>query len=547
MKSVFALLSLITLACFFITPSTPAANKVLNLNAESDYVLIPDSPELRGGPNVVKTIELMFKRDLPIGDAQMPHPKEQLPIVAKALDAGQKDWAILIRAYGQISFYAEAFGEDYHLAGFGSGVKLGGWHHVAAVLDRPNRQVALYLDGELIAEDTDWEDHSASTFAPVQIGIMTYNSTSFEGEIDEFRVWNVARTQEQIRTSMHTTLKGDDVGLVGYWNFEDGTANDLSKNRHDGTLIGNAEIIEVQPVVVLEDKIANPDAQFTMDISAHFTEGLNQFNFDLEFEPSVLQVMEVEEGGFLSQGGSNDILWNKPQVDNENGMIRNVECRLIGKAGVTKSSGMLATVTFKSISEGNCNVKLQNLRLLGENGTEFTPQTQGGAMAVFSHGTISGTIRDAESQNLVGHTYIEVSKRLSITSLFKRASKSDAQMRRLRNDAGFELATFSDREGSYTITGVPTGKFEVTASTRSYRYSMPSQTRVNVTPGAVANADLEMNPTPPPLPRARAPVPESPLIDQPAPNFTLNDLDGNPVTLADFKGKPIILNFWASW
>ena len=141
MKSVFALLSLITLACFFITPTTSAANKVLSLNAKGDYVIIPHSPELSGGPDVVKTIEVMFKRNQEIGTA----PLTQVPIVAKSLDIALKDWAILIRGYGQISFYSEAFGEDYQL--FGSGVKLGVWHHVAAVLDGPNRRVALYLEG----------------------------------------------------------------------------------------------------------------------------------------------------------------------------------------------------------------------------------------------------------------------------------------------------------------------------------------------------------------------------------------------------------------
>ena len=303
MKSVFALLSLITLACFFITPTTSAANKVLSLNAKGDYVIIPHSPELSGGPDVVKTIEVMFKRNQEIGTA----PLTQVPIVAKSLDIALKDWAILIRGYGQISFYSEAFGEDYQL--FGSGVKLGVWHHVAAVLDGPNRRVALYLDGELIAEDTDWEHHSASTSAPVQVGVMTYKPIPFEGEIDELRVWNIARTQEEIKASMHTTLKGDDAGLIGYWDFEGGTAEDRSKNGNDGTLVGNAEIIEVPPTIVLEDKIANPDAQFTMDIPIHFAEGLSQFNFDLEFDPSLLQVIRVQEGGFLSSRGSNGTLW----------------------------------------------------------------------------------------------------------------------------------------------------------------------------------------------------------------------------------------------
>jgi hypothetical protein len=546
MRSVFALLSLITLTCFFITPPTSAANKVLSLNAESDYVLIPDSLELRGGSSVVKTIEVMFKRDLPISTSPMPHPKTQRPIVAKALHAGKKDWVILLRSHGQISFYSEAFGEDYQL--FGNGVKLGVWHHVAAVLDRPNRRLSLYLDGELIAEDTDWGNHSAWTSAPVQVGIMTYNFADLAGEIDELRVWNIARTQEEIRASMHKTLKGDDAGLIGYWNFENGTANDRSKNGNDGTLIGNAAIIEVPPTVALEDRIANPDAQFTMAIPINFAEGLSQFNFDLKFNPSLLQVVRVEEGDFLSQGGHNHTLWKNPQVDNKNGVIRNVEGRLMGKAGVAKNSGVLATVTFKSIREGDCTVNLQNLRLLGKKMRKITVQTQGGSIVAFPHGAISGTVRDAESQLPIASADIEVSKRISITNLFRRSSEQDDQIGRLTNNAGFQLATFADREGNYIITGVPTGKFEVTASTRTYQYSIPSQAQVKVTPGCViTNVDLEIDPRPPLPPRASAAMVESPLIDQPAPGFTLNDLDGNPVTLADFKGKPVIINFWAPW
>jgi hypothetical protein len=308
---------------------------------------------------------------------------------------------------------------------------------------------------------------------------MTYNLADCSGEIDELRIWNIARTQEEIKASMHTTLKGDDAGLIGYWNFDNGTAKDRSNNRHDGTLIGNAAIIEALPTVRLEDKIANPYAQFTMDIPIHFAEGLSQFNFDLGFDPSLLQVVRVEEGDFLSQGGHNHTLWTKPQVDNENGVIRNVTCRLMGKSEGGENTGVLATVTFKSIQTGNCDVGLHNLRLLDENGRELTTRTQG-SVVVFAHGTISGTVRDAESQLPIASADIEVSKRISITNLFRRSSEQDDQIGRLTNNAGFQLATFADREGNYIITGVPTGKFEVTASTRTYLYSIPSQAQVNV-------------------------------------------------------------------
>ena len=35
-----------------------------------------------------------------------------------------------------------------------------------------------------------------------------------------------------------------DVNLLGRWNFDDGTANDSSGYGHNGTLVGNATIID---------------------------------------------------------------------------------------------------------------------------------------------------------------------------------------------------------------------------------------------------------------------------------------------------------------
>jgi hypothetical protein len=59
-----------------------------------------------------------------------------------------------------------------------------------------------------------------------------------QGQMDEVRVWNYARTREQIRDNLFTTLTGKETGLVGYWNFDDGNANDLAPGQHHGTLFG---------------------------------------------------------------------------------------------------------------------------------------------------------------------------------------------------------------------------------------------------------------------------------------------------------------------
>lgn len=40
-------------------------------------------------------------------------------------------------------------------------------------------------------------------------------------------------------------LQGNEPGLIGYWDFADGTGKDLSGNGHDAALVGNATIVSV--------------------------------------------------------------------------------------------------------------------------------------------------------------------------------------------------------------------------------------------------------------------------------------------------------------
>ena len=58
--------------------------------------------------------------------------------------------------------------------------------------------------------------------------------------LDEVRIWNTARTQQQIQDNMNKELSGDEPGLVGYWKFNEGqgtTVYDNAGNNH-GTIHG---------------------------------------------------------------------------------------------------------------------------------------------------------------------------------------------------------------------------------------------------------------------------------------------------------------------
>ena len=70
----------------------------------------------------------------------------------------------------------------------------------------------------------------------------------FVGEIDELRIWNAARTQEEILANMNSELTRNESGLVAYWNFNvqpgETVIPDASGNDHKVFLNGNTIIIQ---------------------------------------------------------------------------------------------------------------------------------------------------------------------------------------------------------------------------------------------------------------------------------------------------------------
>jgi Concanavalin A-like lectin/glucanases superfamily/Secretion system C-terminal sorting domain/The GLUG motif len=104
----------------------------------------------------------------------------------------------------------------------------GTWHHVAATFDGTTRNI--YLDGVLAGQDNPGSSFNTSDNSNFAIGTTNNYSEFFDGDMDEVRIWNVARTQEELQTSMHTTLAGTETGLVAYWKFDETTgytANEL--------------------------------------------------------------------------------------------------------------------------------------------------------------------------------------------------------------------------------------------------------------------------------------------------------------------------------
>ena len=100
----------------------------------------------------------------------------------------------------------------------------------------------------------------------------------FNGNLDEVQLWNKALNQSEIEQFINCPPIGNESGLVGYWNFEEGSGNtvlDLTVNGNDGTINGAAYSANVpeqychlttvngcDSVAVLNLTINQPDTSF---------------------------------------------------------------------------------------------------------------------------------------------------------------------------------------------------------------------------------------------------------------------------------------------
>jgi hypothetical protein len=102
-----------------------------------------------------------------------------------------------------------------------SNVNTGAWVHVAVVRTRTTGAATVLINGT--TEMTMTSTMTASLTAPTMItlGGNTIDQRYFAGVVDELRIWNIARTDVDIRSTMNRLLVGTETGLVGYWRFDE--------------------------------------------------------------------------------------------------------------------------------------------------------------------------------------------------------------------------------------------------------------------------------------------------------------------------------------
>ncbi len=118
------------------------------------------------------------------------------------------------------------------------------WHHVA--ITRAGNFYILYIDGVMNFQASMGQADINNT-APFRIGMNACSpfsfSNFFNGEMDDVRVWSVARSATDINTFKNTELTGTETGLTAYYDLNEVNGSTTATDKtgtYNGTLGGNA-------------------------------------------------------------------------------------------------------------------------------------------------------------------------------------------------------------------------------------------------------------------------------------------------------------------
>jgi hypothetical protein len=112
----------------------------------------------------------------------------------------------------------------------------GVWTHVAVVFNGTQR--LHYINGELAATFAETGPLTTST-SDMRIGSDVSWQFTPAGAIDEVRLWNVPRTQTQIRSDMDNEIAAAQAGLIGVWALDGNSSDHRTATARSGAGVGS--------------------------------------------------------------------------------------------------------------------------------------------------------------------------------------------------------------------------------------------------------------------------------------------------------------------
>jgi hypothetical protein len=213
-------------------------NYSLSFDGVDDYVDLGNSDNLITGTNV--TYSCWFK----LTDTDAAY------LISNQKSSGSSNLSLGVNRNGitETAGYITVViwnGTSWDRVNYDGSVDDSAWHHIA--FTTTSSAQVLYLDGSQVATGSNIYSQSVSSDI-ASIGSLNGEDWFIGGFINEVAIWNTVLTQQEIQSYMSTPPIGDESGLVGYWNFNEGegdTLTDQTANGNDGTIYGATWSAEV--------------------------------------------------------------------------------------------------------------------------------------------------------------------------------------------------------------------------------------------------------------------------------------------------------------
>ncbi len=123
-----------------------------------------------------------------------------------------------------------------------------GWHHIAASFDAEKGHTVIYIDGEIILEDTHAAEY-APPAKPTQLTLLCNPATTGSGRhtmglsasVKKVRIWRKELTQSEIRKYKDSDVSGNEDGLEAAWDFTTSPADPASILDKTGRYYADAQ------------------------------------------------------------------------------------------------------------------------------------------------------------------------------------------------------------------------------------------------------------------------------------------------------------------
>lgn len=282
-----------------VSGALAGARKALNFNGSNQYVEIAHSDQL----NVSQyTAEMWFYWDNPAStDAVqflMGKGVGQLEIHTGG-DAVSKR----LRFLPAIGVYFDTEPNAF---------EINTWNHVAFVCNPTASYYKCYINGvEKKLTQTGTLTTLSNTTTPLRLGLRGDSYGYFKGKIDEFRLWNYARSADEVASTAFVNADPASPGLVAYYRMDQEKGNtlyDQTSHANHGTLKNMSDADRVTSTAFnswlgTESNIWNDAINWSAGAVPSSTDNIGIYKWSLGNELSVTS--DVSTGSMMVSGSSN--------------------------------------------------------------------------------------------------------------------------------------------------------------------------------------------------------------------------------------------------